>query len=123
MHFGDHNYGWVLFDGILGISQSTKLPNGAVASRSLSDHYHLDTLYIPTDTAHVVVSVRYWDHLAHEQVRLLGDMAKDWTWVQGFVDNKGKFVTREEALVIAEEAGQRFWDELRYEQLFSENLY
>lgn len=76
-----------------------------------------------SDTAHVVVSVRHWDHLAHEQVRLLGDMAKDWTWVQGFVDNKGKFVTREEALVIAEEAGQRFWDELRYEQLFSENLY
>ncbi len=76
-----------------------------------------------SDTAHVVVSVRHWDNLAHEQVRLLGDMAKDWTWTQGFVDNKGKFVTREEALVIAEEAGQRFWDPVRHEQLFSENLY
>ena len=53
MHFGDHNYGWVLFDGILGVSQSTKLPKGVIASRSLSDYYHLDSLYIPTDTTHV----------------------------------------------------------------------
>lgn len=65
----------------------------------------------------------YYPCLDHEQIRLLGDVAKDWTWTQGFVDNKGKFVTREEALIIAEEAGQRFWDPVRHEQLFSENLY
>ena len=53
MHFGDHNYGWVLFDGMLGISQSTKLPKGVITSRSLSDHYQHDTLYIPTNTSHV----------------------------------------------------------------------
>lgn len=53
MHFGDHNYGWVLFDDILGISQSTKLPKGVITSRSLSDHYQHDALYIPTDTSHV----------------------------------------------------------------------
>jgi hypothetical protein len=43
---------------------------------------------------------------------------------QGFVDNKGNYLTREEALVIAKEQGQiirRCGGDER--ELFSENLY
>ena len=104
----------------------------ALISKRIQDKDHLSksqrgrfvvSAAMQSNTAHVVISVRHWDNLAHEQVRLLGDVAKDWTWTPGFVDNKGTFVTREEALVIAEEAGQRFWDPVRHEHLFSENLY
>lgn len=76
-----------------------------------------------TNDGVIIVSVRHWDLITHKQFRNLKPELQVQLWEQGFVDNRGNFHTREEALVIAEEAGQRFWDTVRHEQLFSENLY
>ena len=76
-----------------------------------------------SDDGVIVMSVRHWDRITHNQVENLKRGPHANNWVQGFVDNRGNFHTREEALVIAEEAGQRFWDTVRHEELFSENLY
>jgi hypothetical protein len=52
------------------------------------------------------------------------DLRKQYGEVQGFIDQYGVFMTREEAWIVAEAAGQ-----IRYrvggdgERLFSENLY
>lgn len=70
----------------------------------------------------VLCSARHWDTQMHAQVR---DSKSDWSGAeQGFIDQKGVFLTREEAHVIAKEAGQIIrrcgGDEKR---LYSENLY
>jgi hypothetical protein len=66
----------------------------------------------------VVCSVRHFDQFTHIGTTSAG------SWTQGFVDNKGNFLTREEAWTVAEAAGQI----IRRcsgdgERLFSENLY
>lgn len=83
----------------------------------------------------VVTGVRHWDPLMHAQVRVL-EQAGKWDIVekeeQGFVDNKGMFLSREEAWVVAQDAGQvltlvgsqhasRLDDPSN--KLYSENLY
>lgn len=64
----------------------------------------------------LVCGVRHWDHTMHASGK--------GGWEQGFVDNRGKFLTREEAwpiAVAAQQIRQRVGgDEGR---LFSENLY
>lgn len=66
----------------------------------------------------IVCGVRHWDRLM-----LASAFCHD-GWEQGFVDNRGDFLTREEAHKVATEAGQITrrcgGDEGR---LFSENLY
>lgn len=68
----------------------------------------------------IVLGVRHHDSIMNNQI----DHSKHVVWEQGFIDNKGNFLTREEAYTVAFDAGQIIrrcgGDEGR---LFSENLY
>lgn len=74
----------------------------------------------------VICGARHWDRVMHAQISAIDSAA--WSHriseVQGFIDNHGNFLTREEAHIIAKAAGQIKHrcggDEKR---LFSENLY
>lgn len=71
---------------------------------------------------HVICSVRHFDLRMHAQI---ADSKHFWgRAVQGFIDNRGEFLTREQAFKVAMEAGQIIdrcgGDEGK---LFSENLY
>lgn len=74
----------------------------------------------------IVVGIRHHDPLMMAQISAAKLVDEGRTAEQGFVDNKGEFLTREEALVVATEAGQigryreKGWPE---HQLFSEDLY
>lgn len=59
----------------------------------------------------------------HHCIRLAHDLGicSD-GWVQGFVDQKNEFMTREEAMVLAKERGQ-IRGQTRGSGLFSEDLY
>jgi hypothetical protein len=58
----------------------------------------------------IFVGVRHWDSLMRSQIFGLEETSLEKTQknhdIQGFVTNKGKFVTREEAWIIADNAGQ-----------------
>ena len=68
----------------------------------------------------IILGIRHWDELMRQQVS-----DSDYSdYEQGFIDNKGKFLTREEAWVVAEREGQII---RRVEGdegvLYSKNLY
>ena len=71
-------------------------------------------------TKQVILGIRHWD--GYMRVQCLDYDYSDYE--QGFIDNKGKFLTREEAFVVAEREGQIIRrvgvDE---DWLFSEDLY
>lgn len=76
----------------------------------------------------IITGVRHFDGLMHTQINFSKD---DWEdhgdIVQGFVDQKGIFLTRTEAWPIAKEAGQIIrrvgGDDRNGGTLYSENLY
>lgn len=76
------------------------------------------------ETGDIILGVRHFDKLMHMQivnsiVRLNWEESE-----QGFVNQRGKFLTREQAWIVAEKAGQ-----IAYrcggdgKRLYSENLY
>lgn len=71
----------------------------------------------------IVCGPRHWDTVMRQQIQLIGE-EKFTRAEQGFVDQFGTFLTREEAFVVAQAAGQILrrcgGDEGR---LYSENLY
>lgn len=71
----------------------------------------------------VVLGARHFDMLMRGHIRHCG-ITEPVEWEQGFVDQRGVFLTREEAWIVAEAAGQiiRRVDGDGIE-LFSENLY
>lgn len=71
----------------------------------------------------MVLGVRHCDDLMWYLIqRYVEDEPFD--WIQGFVDNKGIFLTREEAWVVARDAGQILEGTRVVEGvLYSENLY
>lgn len=81
----------------------------------------------------LVTGVRHCDALMHANRERMGVTDDDWhNSVQGFVDNKGRFLTRTEAWVVAAKAkqivfycgGQTESDLSRMDvKLYSENLY
>lgn len=77
----------------------------------------------------IVVSARHHDTLMNAQLKRLkeaGILATTHTRDQGFIDNYGSFLTREEALVVAREAGQLNLTRPKgspEQSLFSEDLY
>ena len=72
----------------------------------------------------LLVGVRHWDKLMHDQYDArYGDVhAKHSEVEQGFIDQWGKFYTREQALIAVESTGQTKGHYSKIE-LFSEDLY
>jgi len=72
----------------------------------------------------IICGSRHYDGIMHSQILASND---DWaknTVEQGFIDQRGIFLTRQEAYIIAKEANQikrRVGGD--NEKLFSENLY
>lgn len=77
----------------------------------------------------LVVSARHHDKLMNAQLKRLveaGIIQSPHTRDQGFIDNEGNFLTREEAVVVAREAGQINFCRPKNNperELFSEDLY
>lgn len=74
----------------------------------------------------MLCGVRHWDQLMRAQFLLVHDRLS-YQWEQGFIDNRGNFLTRQEAWKVAEAAGQIIrrvgGDEANGGTLYSENLY
>ncbi|MDR6421298.1 hypothetical protein J2801_003586 [Paraburkholderia phenoliruptrix] len=72
-------------------------------------------------TGHVVLGIRHWDAFMRG-IDSEGDPVD-----QGFIDNRGKFLSRAEAWKVAEAAGQIIrrvgGDEKDGGTLYSENIY
>lgn len=77
----------------------------------------------------VVVADRHHSAFMNRQLKMLkeaGVITTVHTREQGFIDNQGEFLTREEACVVAREAGQINQVRLKttpFRELFSEDLY
>ena len=71
----------------------------------------------------IIVGPRHFDTTMVHAIGRMNLPAQ--TYVQGFIDQRGDFLTREEAWVIASDAGQivRIVPGNDRQQLFSENLY
>ena len=68
----------------------------------------------------IILGVRHFDQL---MLRALEESPGDWSFaVQGFVDQKGNFLSREEALIVAVLQDQII-HKVGEERLYSENLY
>lgn len=76
---------------------------------------------------HEVYGLRHYDSFMNKQIKELEKMYKHalLDWGQGFLTNKGRFVSREEAMKIAKEQNQiiRLSGSPNSDILFSEDLY
>ena len=81
--------------------------------------------YNGTET--VICGARHWDNTMQEAVKHLNFDHDKVEWIQGFIDQRGNFLTRTEAWTVAEKAGQILrrvgGDTARSGTLYSENLY
>ena len=81
----------------------------------------------------IILGLRHWDGIMRESIE---NADKCWTlpqdtqWEQGFIDNLGCFLTREDAWIVAVDAGQiikRVGGDFNVDtgvgKLYSENLY
>ena len=78
---------------------------------------------VKTNSGVVVCGVRHYDMVMH---RVLAEMKfgqANPPPEQGFIDNRGEFLNRQEALKIADAAGQILNKTHPYDQLFSEDIY
>lgn len=76
----------------------------------------------------MLIGARHYDSLMHKTMKALEGAGYKWTaGEQGFVDQYGEFMTREEAWIVARASGQIRrrvgGDTLNGGRLFSENLY
>ena len=78
-----------------------------------------------TKTGKIVCGARHWDSAMRGQVLVDGKRPDEWLSAeQGFIDQFGVFMTREEAWVVAEAAGQiKFGRDYSKGTLYSEDLY
>ena len=78
-------------------------------------------------TGEIILGVRHWDQLMNEHRNKLPNRGRNADWSQGFISNRSKWYTRQEAWVIAEAQGQIVrrvgGDESKGGTLYSENLY
>lgn len=77
------------------------------------------------DTGEIILGLRHWDGFMRKQADNLPDAFKPGREIQGFVDNTGTFMSREEAFILAERNGQMLTRPFskNLKELFSENLY
>lgn len=74
--------------------------------------------------SHIICSARHYDRVMWAQISAVNWIFGDVRAVQGFIDQHGEFLNREDAWKVAEDAGQiirRVGGDGR--RLFSENLY
>ena len=77
----------------------------------------------------IILGVRHFDTHMHTTINAIVNARTGFAYinnsnsVQGFIDNKGAFLDREEALKVAEAAGQIIKKHPPEDQLFSEDLY
>ena len=75
----------------------------------------------------IICGVRHYDNIMCPLHRIIEKFTTDDTVEQGFVDNRGKFLTRTEAWKVAEKANQIIrrvgGDTANGGTLYSENLY
>jgi hypothetical protein len=85
---------------------------------------HVVCAAIRNKSGRIICGARHYDGVMHSQILASND---DWTKSdveQGFIDQRGRFLTRQEAFAIATATGQ-----IKYRvggdkgKLFSENLY
>jgi len=69
----------------------------------------------------LICGARHFDKVMRDQVKLIG--LPSVSWEQGFIDQKGVFLTREEAWIIAKDADQIIRIVSSEGTLYSENLY
>jgi hypothetical protein len=84
------------------------------------------------NTGNIVLGIRHYDSFQCQHMKSWGLRGFSWKsneTEQGFIDNRGQFLTREEAWLVAETAGQiirRVGGDMSEDgvgKLFSENLY
>lgn len=96
-----------------------------VARRVVCAANKYETRLQPSESV-VFIGVRHFCPVMRQNMFHYREMLKRETEVQGFVDQFGVFMDRNEALLVAKEAGQlnvariKTWPE---DQLFSEDLY
>ena len=77
----------------------------------------------------LIAGPRHFDQTMRKNINLIQcakGNAYEWNWEQGFIDQWGRFHTREEAMFIVKGSGQPFNIERnggRDTELFSEGLY
>ena len=75
----------------------------------------------------ILCGARHWDKVMNIQYKNLNNPAKSMFFEQGFINQFGEFLTREEAMIVALEAGQTVDVERGCggddKILFSEGLY
>tara|TARA_R110000868_G_scaffold149611_2_gene372101 strand:+ start:84 stop:395 length:312 start_codon:yes stop_codon:yes gene_type:complete len=73
----------------------------------------------------LILGARHWDKIMHDQFKELKVLMKGQDFIQGFIDNRGDFHTREEAFIIATKQNQiiKKTGGENSIQLFSEDLY
>ena len=71
----------------------------------------------------IILGLRHWDNHMRKSCELLGLSTSPYAWEQGFLDSRNNFLTREEALVMANEADQMIREKFQPNILFSENIY
>lgn len=76
-----------------------------------------------TVTNQIICGARHFDQIMHHQMEASG--RDDWRYSeQGFIDQHGKFLTREQAWEVAEKSGQiLFCQDWLRGSLHSEHLY
>jgi len=75
-------------------------------------------------TGAIICGARHYDSIMHQAINALGGKEAVGRMEQGFIDQRGNFLTRAEAHVIAKKEGQirrRCGGDDK--ELFSENLY
>lgn len=83
-----------------------------------------------TKTGRIVCGARYWDSVMRNMALYVGadgkrKMTFEWqNCKQGFIDQYGQWMDREEALLIAKANGQvKYQTDPQSKELFSEDLY
>lgn len=75
------------------------------------------------ESGRIICGARHWDAIMRSQVK--DDEGFGGNWTQGFINQFGEFLTREEAYIIAKEQGQIIHPNGTHDDktLFSECLY
>lgn len=75
------------------------------------------------DSGLVICGARHFDNVMRRAIEATGIPCQNQHWDQGFIDNRGEWLTRAEAMKLAVDAGQLPEKYKAITELFSEDLY